>query len=39
MAEITGIHAANIRRQLFFVITTAASGHCLVQSVQLIKLN
>ena len=34
MAEITGILAANIRRQLFFVITTAASTRCLVQSFQ-----
>ena len=36
MAEITLILAANIRRQFFFVITTAASTRCLVQNFQLI---
>ena len=36
MAEITHILAANIRRQFFFVITTAASTGCLVQNFQLI---
>ena len=36
MAEITRILAANIRRQLSFVITTTASTRCLVQNVQLI---
>ena len=36
MAEVTRILAANIRRQLFFVITTAASTRCLVQNFQLI---
>ena len=36
MAKITGIFAANIRRQFFFVFTTAVSTHCLVQNFQLI---
>ena len=36
MAEITRILAANIRRQFFFVIVTAASTRCLVQNFQLI---
>ena len=36
MAEITCILAENIRRQFFFVITTAASTRCLVQNFQLI---
>ena len=36
MAEITRILAANIRRQFFFVITTAVSTRCLVQNFQLI---
>ena len=36
MAEITRIPAANIRRQFFFVIITAASTRCLVQNFQLI---
>ena len=36
MAEITRILAANIPRQFFFVITTAASTRCLVQNFQLI---
>ena len=36
MAEITRILAANIRRQFFFVIATAASTRCLVQNFQLI---
>ena len=36
MAKITRILAANIRRQFFFVITTAASTPCLVQNFQLI---
>ena len=36
MAEITRILAANILRQFFFVITTAASTRCLVQNFQLI---
>ena len=36
MAEITRILAANIRRQFFFVMTTAASTRCLVQIFQLI---
>ena len=36
MAEITRILPANIRRQFFFVITTAASTRCLVQNFQLI---
>ena len=34
--KITRILAANIRRQFFFVITTAASTRCLVQNFQLI---
>ena len=36
MAKITRILAANIRRQFFFVINTAASTRCLVQNFQLI---
>ena len=36
MAGITRILAAKIRRQFFFVITTAASARCLVQNFQLI---
>ena len=36
MAEITRILAANIHRQFFFVVTTTASTHCLVQNFQLI---
>ena len=36
MAEITRILAANIRRQFFFVITTAAFTRCLVKNFQLI---
>ena len=36
MAEITRILAANIRRQFFFVIPTAASARFLVQNFQLI---
>ena len=36
MAGITRILAAKIRRQFFFVITTAASGCRLVQNFQLI---
>ena len=36
MVEITGILAANIRRQFFFVIITTASTCCLVQNFQLI---
>ena len=36
MAEITRILAANIRRQFFFVITTAAGSRCLVQNFQLL---
>ena len=36
MAEITQTHAANIRRQFFFVITTTVSTRCLVQNLQLI---
>ena len=36
MAEITHILAANIRKQLFFVITTTASTRCLVQNFHLI---
>ena len=36
IAEVTRILAANIRRQFFFVITTTASTHCLVQNFQLI---
>ena len=36
MAEITRILAANLRRQFFFVMTTAASTRCLVQDFQLI---
>ena len=35
MAEITRILAANICRQFFFVINTAASTRCLVQNFQL----
>ena len=34
MAEITRILAAKIRRQFCFVITTAASTHCLVHNFQ-----
>ena len=36
MADTTRILAANIRRQFFFVITTAASTRCLVQNFLLI---
>ena len=36
MTEISCILAANIRGQLFFVITTAASTRCLVKNFQLI---
>ena len=36
MAEITRILAANICRQFFFVINTAASTRCLVENFQLI---
>ena len=36
MAKITRILAANICRQLFFVINTAASSRCLVENFQLI---
>ena len=36
MAEITSILAANVRKQFFFVITTATSTRCLVQNFQLI---
>ena len=36
MAEITRILAANIRKQVFFVITTTASTRCLVQTFKLI---
>ena len=36
MVEITHILTAKIRRQLFFVIITTASTHCLVQNFQLI---
>ena len=36
MAGITRILAAKIRRQFFFVITTAVSARCLVQNFQLI---
>ena len=36
MAEITGIIAAHIPRQFYFVITTAASTRGLVQNFQLI---
>ena len=36
MAEITRILAANIPRQFFFVMITAASTRCLVQNFQLI---
>ena len=36
MAEITRILAANICRQVFFVINTVASTRCLVQNFQLI---
>ena len=36
MAEITRILAANIPRQFFFVMATAASTRCLVQIFQLI---
>ena len=36
MADITCILAANICRQLFFVITTTASTRCLVENFQLI---
>ena len=36
MAEITRILAANIPRQFFFVMATAASTRCLVQKFQLI---
>ena len=34
MAGITRILAAEIRRQFFFVITTAASARCLFQDFQ-----
>ena len=36
MAKITRILAANICRQFFFVINTAASTRCLVEKFQLI---
>ena len=36
MAEIIRIHAANIPRQFFFVMVTAANTRCLVQNFQLI---
>ena len=36
MAKITRILAANISRQFFFVINTAASTRCLVENFQLI---
>ena len=36
MAKITRMLAANIRKQLFFVITTTASTRCLVQNFKLI---
>ena len=36
MAEVTRILSANIRRQIFFVITTITSTRCLVQKFQLI---
>ena len=36
MAEINGILAANICRQFFFVVNTAASTRCLVEKFQLI---
>ena len=36
MAKITRILAANICRQFFFVINTAASTRCLVENFQLI---
>ena len=36
MAEIIRILAANIRRKIFFVISTTASIRCLVQNFQLI---
>ena len=36
MAEIILILAANIPRQFFFVMTTAASTRCLAQNFQLI---
>ena len=36
MAKITGILAANICRQFFFVINIAASTRCLVEKIQLI---
>ena len=36
MAKITRILAANICKQFFFVINTAASTRCLVQNFQLI---
>ena len=36
MAEITRMLAANICRQFFFVINTAASTRCLVETFQLI---
>ena len=36
MAEITRILTANICRQFFFVIATAAITRCLVQNFQLI---
>ena len=37
MVEITRTLAADIRRQFFFVITSTASTHRLVQNFQLIK--
>ena len=36
MAKITRILAANICRQFFFVINTAASTRCLIENFQLI---
>ena len=36
MAKVTRILAANICRQVFFLINTAASTRCLVQNFQLI---
>ena len=36
MAKITRILAANVCRQFFFVVNTAASTRCLVEKIQLI---
>ena len=36
IVEVTRMLAANIRRQIFFVIATTASARCMAQNFQLI---